>query len=208
MTHKWQKSQMGCSSLIDCFILPSSVYEFHIAMRKNVTTLRRDERNLEAVIDALHYDFTAFDIQHFLTHLQQYRQRPIILGELSFDSELHGMWVPEDDVDYLFVSGKLLPFHRVHTLLHESAHMLLNHTRIDLSKVFPEALAKALDIQSPKGHLRSGDTLDNDDDEEAERFVMLIQQRVTEANRLRELFGEPTSLSAMTRYVRPLDYNR
>ncbi len=172
-----------------------------------MTTLMRDERTLEAVIDLLHYDFTAFDIQHFLTHLQRHRQRPIIVNDLSFDSSLYGLWAPTDEVDYLFVSEKLLPMHQVHTLLHECAHLLLNHRPVDLSKVFPEEVWKALGIQPGYGYLRAADAVDSEQEEEAEVFVLLIQRRVTEANRLRELYGDSTSLVAMQRYVNTLDFN-
>lgn len=176
-------------------------------MRDTVTSLMRAERDLQAVIERLHYDFTAFDIQHFFQHLQQQRQRRIQVVDFPFTAEIYGLWVPAPTADYIFVNAHLLPAHRVHTLLHEIAHLLLNHRGIDIRSILGEAVWQALGISSDSGHLRASAPSESVEDEEAEIFVLLIQQRVTRARRLQELYGEPTSLVAMRPYVHGLDLN-
>ncbi len=47
------------------------VYTFYGFAEANLTPLMRAERRLQAVIDQLHHDFTAFDIQHFINHLDR-----------------------------------------------------------------------------------------------------------------------------------------
>ena len=176
-------------------------------MRDTVITLKRAERELQAVIERLHYDFTAFDIQNFLQHLQQQRQRPIQVVDFPFTAEIYGLWVPAPTTDYIFVNAHLLPAHRVHTLLHEIAHLLLNHRGVDIRSILGEPVWLALGLSSGTGHLRSVALNDSPEDEEAEVFVLLIQQRVARARRLQELYGESTSLPAMRPYVHGLDLN-
>ncbi len=170
-------------------------------------TLLRPKRHLEAVIDRLQYDFTAFDVQHFLNHLQVQRQHPIHVIDFPFAPEIYGLWVPAEGADYLFVNAHLLPAHRVHTLLHEIAHMLLNHRGIDVRTILGDTLWKTLGVPATAGHLRAATPSDSVQDEEAELFVLLIQQRVTRARRLQELYGEATSLPLMRQYVQGLDFN-
>lgn len=167
----------------------------------------RVRHRVQAVIDHLHYDFTAFDIQHLLHHLQTQRNRPIQVIDFSFAQEIYGVWIPAEGADYIFVNANLLPAHRVHTLLHEIAHMLLNHRGIDVREVLGETLWSALGVSSTDGHLRAATPSEAIVDDEAEVFVLLFQQRVTHARRLQELFGEPTSLPSMQPYVSSLDFN-
>ncbi|WP_343419781.1 ImmA/IrrE family metallo-endopeptidase [Candidatus Flexifilum breve] len=120
---------------------------------------------------------------------------------------MYGLWVPAPTTDYIFVNTHLLPAHRVHTLLHEIAHLLLNHRGVDIRSVLGEPVWQALGLSSGSGHLRSTALNDSPEDEEAEVFVLLIQQRVARARRLQELYGESTSLPAMRPYVHGLDLN-
>ncbi|MBK8030478.1 MAG: ImmA/IrrE family metallo-endopeptidase [Chloroflexi bacterium] len=98
-----------------------------------------------------------------------------------FTAEIYGLWVPAPTTDYIFVNAHLLPAHRVHTMLHEIAHLLLNHRGVDIRSVLGEPVWQALGLSSGTGHLRSVALNDSPEDEEAEVFVLLIQQRVARA---------------------------
>jgi hypothetical protein len=159
------------------------------------------------VIDQIGYNFSTFDIKEFLQHIEAYRNRSLIVNYLPFGSDLFGFWYPTQHADYIFINATLHPTHRAHTLLHEIAHMLLNHRGIDLTTVLGTEMCAALGIEPGKGHLRSAVGGDALQEEEAEWFVLSVQRQIVSARRLHELYGDPTSLSAMQPYVNPLNYN-
>lgn len=168
---------------------------------------RPNRQAVQKVIDQIGYNFSTFDIQDFLQHIEAYRSRSLIVNYLPFGSDLFGFWYPAQHGDYIFINATLHPTHRAHTLLHEIAHMLLDHRGIDLTTVLGSEMCEALGIKSGKGHLRSAIPGDLLQEAEAELFVLSVQRQIVNARRLQELYGDPTSLSAMQPYVSPLNYN-
>lgn len=70
------------------------------------------------------------DMDGFLMALSTQRERPITILDLPGDvssSTVYGAWLPTDDTDYIFVAEHLSGVHRQHVVLHELAHMVLNH---------------------------------------------------------------------------------
>jgi hypothetical protein len=177
------------------------VYAFHIYTE---VTLMRAVQRLQAVIDRLNYDFAAFTVEDFLQHLECRHQRRIQVIALPFAPEIDGVWIPAQSTDYIFVNQALLPFHRDHTILHEVAHLLLQHRGFTVRQVLDEALWRALGDTPVEGYLRAAAPLNAAQDEEAESFVLLIQREVIRAQRLR---GEPTSIAAMRPFVHALDFS-
>ena len=88
--------------------------------------------------------------------------------------------------------------------------MLLGHRGTDLRELLANDITRDLDISSGEGHLRSamtGSEADDPQERDAELFVLLIRRKLVTAQRLHELYGEPTSIPAMQPYVRGLDFN-
>lgn len=161
---------------------------------------------IQSIIDSLHYDFATFNISHFLHHLEIHRHRSLNVSYVALAPELFGLWSPGQSQDYVFINSTLHPAHQIHSLLHEIAHLLLGHRGVDLEQALGTSLYTALKLHSGEGHLRSSMvTADPVQETEAEVFVLLIHRRVLKANRLRELYGEVTSLQEMRWYTRALD---
>lgn len=165
---------------------------------------------VQAVVEGLNYDFDHFEIEDFQRHVARQRGRPLSVRYAPLAPELFGFWYPTATTDYIAVNANLHPAHRIHTLLHEIAHMLLGHRGTDLRKIFGEELMHQLGVLVGEGHLRSAATIDqttNPQEQEAEQFVLIIRRKLVTAHRLQELYGEPTSISTMQPYVRSLDFN-
>ena len=165
---------------------------------------------VQAVVEGLGYNFDQFNIEDFQHHVADRRGRPLEVRYVPLSPELFGFWFPAEHADYVAVNAKLHPAHRIHTLLHELAHMLLGHRGRNLGELLGAEIAHNLNIPSGEGHLRSALTIgepDNFQEREAELFVSLIQLKLIAARRLHELYGEPTSIPAMRPYVDPLDFN-
>ncbi len=167
-------------------------------------------RSVEFAIDALGYDFRAFNIDDFLRHVARQRNRPIRVYTVPLSLDLFGFWYPTDGTDFIAINANLYHVHQLHTLLHELAHMLLGHRGTDLRLLLAPDLVQQLNIVRAEGHLRSASTEEQADrfqELEAEQFVMAIRQKLVAVRRLQELYGEPTSIRSMQPYVRGLDFN-
>ncbi len=165
---------------------------------------------VQAVVEGLGYAFDHFEVEDFQQHVAARRGRPLKVYYIPLSPELFGFWYPAELTDYIAVNANLLPVHRIHTLLHEIAHMLLGHRGMDLRDLFGSDIAHKLGISLGEGHLRAATTIadtDNLQEREAELFVLLIRRKLVTAQRLHELYGEPTSIPAMQPYVRGLDFN-
>lgn len=70
------------------------------------------------------------DLDAFVQALADRRQREITVLDLpdsASSSAVYGAWLPTADTDYIFVAEHLSGIHRQHVVLHELAHVVLNH---------------------------------------------------------------------------------
>lgn len=165
---------------------------------------------VQAVVEGLAYDFDHFEIEDFQRHVAGKRHRPLNVRYVPLPAEIFGFWYSTAHTDYIVVNANLHPAHRIHTLLHELAHMILGHHGMDLTILLDENLVRQLEVISSEGHLRSAATIDqesNPQEQEAEEFVLIIRRKLVTAHRLQELYGEPTSIDTLRPYVRGLDFN-
>lgn len=164
---------------------------------------------IQAAIDGLEYDFSAFEISHFLKHIRERHPRPLKIHYVPLLPELFGFWYQWNDVDYIFINKGLHRAHKIHCLLHEIAHLLLKHTGVDIRQLLGDELCHELGINLGQGHLRTAtrSTAFNDlQEQEAEAFVLEIQYRLVRAKRLNELHGDMTSVDKMKPFVDALDF--
>lgn len=163
---------------------------------------------LQQRIDALGYDFESFTLDHFVAWIADQRRRPVHVYEVDFAGDLFGFWCPIDTADYIFIKKQLHPTHRIHVILHELAHIVLDHQGVELAEVLPSHLLEGLDEAVTQIVLRAPATYPatSDDEAEAEAFVALIRLRLVRLNRLRELFGDGSSIPAAQPYMRGLDF--
>jgi hypothetical protein len=158
---------------------------------------------VQVALTRLDYDFRDFSMEHFVRHVESYRRREIILNRLPLDLRLSALWIRADTADYIFYNQNIHLVLQTHSILHEIAHIVLNHPCQPIDSVFtPEMLAQ-LRGKATEGRLRMADPHRRQDDEErqAERFVVLIQQRILQARRLEQLKGPSTSIAALRDWV-------
>ena len=136
---------------------------------------------VQAVVEGLGYNFDHFNIEDFQHHVAGRRGRPLEVRYVPLSPELFGFWFPAEHADYVAINAKLHPAHRIHTLLHELAHMLLGHRGRKLGALLDDEIAHELNIPSGEGHLRSAVTIaepDNFQEREAELFVMIVRRKL------------------------------
>ena len=156
----------------------------------------------QRVLERLDYDFDHFELDHFVSYVEQIRARKIYPIPCDLTGELTGLWIPGESlpIDFVIYRADTHPMHQAHIILHELAHMLLEHPPRSLNQLVSPELLQQLNLGS-QGHVRS---LLNPDqyEREAEAFVRLIQQRVVRAKRLEELTTADSSIEALRPFVR------
>lgn len=172
--------------------------------------MAESETRVRQAIDELDYPFEQFTIPHFFRHLEQLRQREIILNGAPFSGGLHGFWVRAETADYIFFDLRAHPIHQVHHLLHEAGHILLGHHPHNLALVLPPELVAKLILQLgdvPFGHWRKWELYETPDECEAEAFVRCLQHDILIAGRLAALTHPVSSIHELTRFTRGLGYS-
>lgn len=89
---------------------------------------------LGTIVDRLEYDFSKFNIYHFIEWVAERRKRPIYLKTWQFTKSIFGAWLPKDGFDLIYYETGLSEVHTIHILLHELSHMLLNHVPITINQ--------------------------------------------------------------------------
>ena len=161
------------------------------------------------VINQLGYDFNHFDLYHFIDHIQRHRRREIILVPADFDHELSALWVRAETADYIFFNTNRHIIHQTHSILHEIAHITLDHQCIPISDVLPPDLLVELHSDGPIGRPRIvKPTLHvTPEEQEAEEFVYIIQREVMNANRIEQLLGQGSSIQKLNKYVEGMAFD-
>ncbi len=172
-----------------------------------------DRRKVQQCFEELDYDFTAFNIDHFVTYVQHRRRRPIISQPFPFSAGISGLWLETGQMDFIFFQSRTHPIHQTHIRLHEVAHMLLDHPRKPIAQLLPPEMVQQLTtpgarLHEMKGQLRSRtiNRRSNVFEQEAECFVELVQGQVVKADRLAELTRPGTSIRALEPYIKGLPY--
>ena len=160
-----------------------------------------DSRHIQSVLDGLQYDFDAFALDHFVQYLEVRRGRSVIRVPYDFKPGLTGLWIPAETADYIFYTQFTHPIHQVHIILHEIAHMLLEHPCKRIDQILPAELVNTLRI-SDKVLSRSSKQVSGDVEElEAESFVYLVQERIVVAKRLFYLTNGQSSIEGLNRFT-------
>lgn len=161
------------------------------------------------VIDQLGYDFKHFDLNHFIDHIQRRRRREIIIVPADFDHELSALWVRAETADYIFFNISHHIIHQTHSILHELAHITLNHQCMPIKDVLPPELLAELHSDEPLGRPRiiKPNLRDTPEEQEAEAFVYIIQREVMNANRMEQLLGQGSSIQKLNKYVEGMAFD-
>ena len=161
---------------------------------------KRESSTVQQTLADLAYNFSQFELVHFVEHVAQHRNKPIRLIPYPFTESIFGVWVPATYHDYIFYTMRVHHVHQVHIVLHEIAHMLLNHHRRRIDDVLPPELLLQFNSAELVGRLRVPPTKavhDDEEEQESELFVLLIQRQLVKARRLTELTRESSSIPTL-----------
>lgn len=166
-----------------------------------------DRRKVQAVVQALDYDFTAFTIESFVQYVERLRQRPIILQAYAFSRELSGMVFSYNGVDFIIYLESAHPILQTHIILHEIAHMLLKHPGKPIREMVSPEIRK--EFQSDLWGLTRSVAVNRHRDDyeyEAEYFVKLIQRKVMKQRRIDALTAPGTSIDELRPFIESIPF--
>lgn len=181
-----------------------------MSLREHDTPMTEGEARVRAAIERLDYDFSRFTIQHFVAHVAHLRSRDIISRGIPLARDLHAFWIRAETAEYVFFNSHTHEVHRVHHVLHELGHMLLEHPLYDLAQFLPPELADELRrIIAPRlmGHCRRWNFYDTPEEREAELFVRQLQQEILLTGRFASLTHPDTSIDMLHRFTRSLGFD-
>jgi hypothetical protein len=167
-----------------------------------------NHNKIQNVLLGLGYPFDEFSIDHFVQHVQHYRNRPILCVPYPFSPGISGAWIYGNQLDFIIYRSNTHRIHQNHVILHEIAHMLLKHPLHPIKDILSPELLE--DLQMPMGHLRALEVNRAKDvvEQEAEYFVALVQKQVVRVERMAELTAGGSSISALHPYVAGLPYEQ
>ena len=163
---------------------------------------------IHQAISRLEYDFSQFDLNEFIRHVERHARREILLEEKPLRRDVSAFWINACTAHYIIYNLHLHPIHQTHSILHEVAHILLGHSCKKLSDVFPSKLLAQLDIEIPAGRMRQRQPPGHDPAErEAEEFAFQIQTRVLAARRQEMFMGQSSSNERLRHYVDTMGFD-
>ena len=150
------------------------------------------KRKVAKALHNLGYDFNHFVLMDFVEYVAAQRGKKISLMDVPLSDDMFAAWITTEEIDYILVSETTHAVHRTHNILHEIAHMVLDHPPFPVNGVLPSHLLRRLHQDVANGHarcVRSNRIYDIPEEREAEEFVFQIRNLVSHANRLSELIG-------------------
>jgi len=148
------------------------------------------EAQMEARLAELNFDFNDFTMERFVAHIQQLKSREIHFVGWQMPLGMYGAWISdaEEPREFVFFDKTLPPLQKIHTQLHELAHIISDHPTKRLSRIEMEDILRRA-RQEPdilqEVLLRAPDTAQCED--EAETLAALIQKQVIRCQRLQQL---------------------
>jgi hypothetical protein len=156
---------------------------------------------LKSKIDDLRYNFSEYNLDDFIRHIESSKGITIHLILFPMANGTQGFWTRRQVNHYIAYSSVLHPVHKKHTILHELAHVVLDHQPRPLGDLIPRDLLQEFGIETEEGLFRAAYSKYDQQDDEAEEFVFDIQQRLFEAKQLRALTENITSLPGYRPYA-------
>ncbi len=147
----------------------------------------KTDRELAALLKGLHYPWERFTIDHFIAYIGRVKRKRRI-NVVGID-DLPLPWCASGPtMDYIFYSVSLSPILQNHHKLHEIGHLVLNHVQ-RIKFLASDNIVELVGSFNPR--FRSATLMTNptvmDEENEAERFVYLVHDRLHTHRRLHEL---------------------
>lgn len=162
---------------------------------------------LQQIFEALDYDYSQFSLPDFTDHVAGFVRQEIITVPWKLELDLFGLWINTSTTHYIFYNNQHYITLQLHTILHEFAHIVLEHKPKPIEQyVDSDILEQYKQIQSPMGKTRTNRQTCEQDEEEiaAEEFVFLIQNQLLYWDRTSELFGKNNKITGLRQFTRKL----
>ncbi len=151
---------------------------------------------IATVLEVLDYPYSNFTKEHFIKHIAEFLERKVILVPIDLSRAVSGACVRQFHIDYIFYNQKRHGVLQDHIVLHESAHLLLNH-RLRTVTVSDIVDRKTTEQTISKVRFRSHlifrdlvqdmDDIEHEQEEQAEAFARLFIAQVQLRQRHRNL---------------------
>ncbi|MGB7337507.1 MAG: hypothetical protein WBC91_01340 [Phototrophicaceae bacterium] len=148
-----------------------------------------DGNRIDQVIENLQYEFQKFDLDSFIAHIEAYKKEKIRLVPFNFTKSTSGLYVKASDLSFIFYNENRNPVLRNHIIIHELAHLLLDHSFLETS--IEGYLEAQLGVQF-RSYLPSNYN-DSSEEQEAEEFSRRILVLVAKHARNKYLSDEPNA---------------
>jgi hypothetical protein len=163
-------------------------------------------KHLSQVFKKLDYDYSVFTLPDFTDHVAGFVRKEILLIPRTLEKTLSGIWVHKQTGHYVFYNNQLHIILQVHAILHEMAHIILEHKPKPVEHYLTDDILKEYNLTHPIGKARTNPQGKANDieEQEAEEFVFLVQHQLMQLNRSSELFGDnqmPTGLRQFTQIL-------
>jgi hypothetical protein len=178
---------------------------------------REKEQSIEArmrkLLAEIDYDFSQFTLEGFTRWLEERRGGKIVFSPHHFvRPDVTGAWMADELYDYVFYETRdAPPVLRVHSQMHEMAHMLCGHTTVQISAEDLRLLFSHLGENDPACQsllLRSAQPSQTEkEDLEAEMLACLIQEQILNHSREHELLKVVSSDVDIAAYLEGLKMN-
>ena len=148
----------------------------------------RTRKEIAELINGLAYDFGHFTVADFIEHLGQAIDRRILSLRCAMPAGVFGAWLTDSEhpLEYLIVDQTISGQHAIHIQLHELGHIALNHQTGSITTHLLETLISGRD-DSPLKQALHRRASRQDDEQEAELFAVIVQERLIAAARINYL---------------------
>lgn len=121
-----------------------------------------------------------FDLGMLCAALASQRDQPIYLRAASLPRPLYGIWLAEDDCDYILYEKATSPTHQHQIVLHELSHLICGHRA---SVHTDNTAGTLLDVSRSRteGQILLRTTYSDEDEREAEFLATLLLAQMTMA---------------------------
>ena len=165
------------------------------------------EAQVGARLAELNFDFADFTMERFVAHVQQVKGREIHFMGWPMPPNMYGAWISdaEEPREFIFYDKTLPPLQKIHTQLHELAHIISDHptkrlSRVEMENILHQARQEPDILQEVL--LRAPGTARYEN--EAETLAALIQKQVIRHQRLEHLTTTVSSEADMAEHFKAL----
>jgi hypothetical protein len=134
---------------------------------------------VEAALEQLKYNWHNFTVTDFIQHVMGITERPIIL--LGVQLDISGLCIITPTQDFIFYDVQRHHTIQLHAILHETAHLVMNHQPFNLSVDDIHDLREILLHINMRSYAIYQNPQMSKEEDEAEYFAFLAHRAIAEA---------------------------